>query len=564
MPVQRCSNGKWRIGDGPCIYTTEELANRAYGAYLATLRERKEIVSKEIKKAVAALCTPDAAYLAARLAAQEEAGVLSVVDDDDSYSSITEGRVPLCHRDEATGMLVIHGVVEGEWKSTFYKKGGASAVAMLGPKIGPNQAAEFGMVPGPVCYHKLYLAEFYGEPVTAEDMPATSPEISPYGESGPVAPVYAMKRADEPEGDGEQDADKAVWSTAYINDLKDSAFLHIEPGGEKDDEGKTKPRSLRHFPFKDKEGNINIDHVRNAIAQAPKSSLPEDVQQRVQEKARKILAAQKSETKKSIGQMDVSALSTDELVGVFNRLYKKANDGVVRADEPSPSDMVALGACVLTEMRKRGIGVDAGDNAFLGAIDGYCTKVHHCTNAQIDDAQNMRVPLTQQVSSKDLTDRESLPNKGRYTARICKRTNVAIGPDGIDPDWVYVLGKVLEPNDGQGGAPVDPDYQGEVYSKEAIRKAAILWGHKYRQSGVMHEGQVLSDQDARFAFNWVIEDGWNVTTDAGEKLREGTWIVGMLVRRASHAGKQIEAGVLNAFSIDGLAERKPELVKIAA
>ena len=35
MPVESCGNGRWRIGDGECMYTSEESANRAYRAYLA-------------------------------------------------------------------------------------------------------------------------------------------------------------------------------------------------------------------------------------------------------------------------------------------------------------------------------------------------------------------------------------------------------------------------------------------------------------------------------------------------------------------------------------------------
>jgi len=35
MPVEQCSNGKWRIGDGQCVYRSESAANRAYVAYLA-------------------------------------------------------------------------------------------------------------------------------------------------------------------------------------------------------------------------------------------------------------------------------------------------------------------------------------------------------------------------------------------------------------------------------------------------------------------------------------------------------------------------------------------------
>jgi HK97 family phage prohead protease len=35
MPVYECSNGKYRIGDGECIYTSRDNANEAYRAYLA-------------------------------------------------------------------------------------------------------------------------------------------------------------------------------------------------------------------------------------------------------------------------------------------------------------------------------------------------------------------------------------------------------------------------------------------------------------------------------------------------------------------------------------------------
>lgn len=35
MPVQRCINGKYRIGNGECIYSTKDDAEKAYRAYLA-------------------------------------------------------------------------------------------------------------------------------------------------------------------------------------------------------------------------------------------------------------------------------------------------------------------------------------------------------------------------------------------------------------------------------------------------------------------------------------------------------------------------------------------------
>jgi len=35
MPVFKCSNGKWRIGEGPCVYSSKGSATKAYIAYLA-------------------------------------------------------------------------------------------------------------------------------------------------------------------------------------------------------------------------------------------------------------------------------------------------------------------------------------------------------------------------------------------------------------------------------------------------------------------------------------------------------------------------------------------------
>lgn len=59
---------------------------------------------------------------------------------------------------------------------------------------------------------------------------------------------------------------KEAWDVAYVNDLPDSAFLYIEPGGKKDEDGKTVPRNLRHFPYRDASGKIDLPHLRNAIA----------------------------------------------------------------------------------------------------------------------------------------------------------------------------------------------------------------------------------------------------------------------------------------------------------
>jgi len=86
--------------------------------------------------------------------------------------------------------------------------------------------------------------------------------------------------------------DRTVWSTAYMNNLPDGSFLYIAPGGSKDSEGKTTPRSLRYFPYKDAGGKIDLPHLRNALSRIPQSNLPASVKQSLAAKAQRLLGSQ--------------------------------------------------------------------------------------------------------------------------------------------------------------------------------------------------------------------------------------------------------------------------------
>jgi hypothetical protein len=115
--------------------------------------------------------------------------------------------------------------------------------------------------------------------------------------------LFEPAAGDKHSADGTDDADAADgkdnvmeqirfaegWTTAYINDLPDSSFLYIEPGGKKDADGKTVPRTLRHFPYRDKAGKLDLRHLRNALSQIPKSKLPQSVKDACAAKARRIL-----------------------------------------------------------------------------------------------------------------------------------------------------------------------------------------------------------------------------------------------------------------------------------
>src|SRR5262245_35136216 len=73
----------------------------------------------------------------------------------------------------------------------------------------------------------------------------------------------------------------AEMTVKSINDLPDSAFAYIEPGGKKDAAGRTMPRSLRHFPIHD------AAHVRNALARAPQSPFGDKAMPKIKAAARK-------------------------------------------------------------------------------------------------------------------------------------------------------------------------------------------------------------------------------------------------------------------------------------
>lgn len=131
-----------------------------------------------------------------------------------------------------------------------------------------------------------------------ENFSHSETDVGETGQAGEPAPDGAIKDV-SPEPAPSDDTEKAVWTAAAVNDLPDSAFLYVEPG-EKED-GKTVPRSKRHFPYKDASGKIDLPHLRNAIARIPQSNAPgltPEKKKALQNRARRTLA---SATKESEG-----------------------------------------------------------------------------------------------------------------------------------------------------------------------------------------------------------------------------------------------------------------------
>jgi len=132
--------------------------------------------------------------------------------------------------------------------------------------------------------------------------------------------AFTFRRLNEEYLDDE--VKKAKWTAAYINDLPDDAFLYIESGGKKDDEKKTAPRSLRHFPYRDKNGKMDIPHLQNAIARIPQSKfgLTDDQKKALQDKARKLLAQANNTTsvKKTVAESEETVDNVEKAAKIFS------------------------------------------------------------------------------------------------------------------------------------------------------------------------------------------------------------------------------------------------------
>jgi phage head maturation protease len=96
-----------------------------------------------------------------------------------------------------------------------------------------------------------------------------------------VLPGYMKLAHSKSKSRSDPMSERAQMTTSSINDLPDSAFAYIEPGGSKDSSGKTTPRSLRHFPIHD------AAHVRNALARAPQSPFGEKAMPKIRAAAKK-------------------------------------------------------------------------------------------------------------------------------------------------------------------------------------------------------------------------------------------------------------------------------------
>jgi HK97 family phage prohead protease len=133
----------------------------------------------------------------------------------------------------------------------------------------------------------------------------------------------------------------AELNTAAINDLPDSAFAFIEPGGTKDQTGKTTPRSKRHFPVHDEA------HTRNALARAGSSPFGKPAMEKILSAARKFKIDVTGDQRAAFG-MDIDTTSFPE------RRFTKFPPEIRSAGDGGPSMIYGYAACYDKLSRKLG------------------------------------------------------------------------------------------------------------------------------------------------------------------------------------------------------------------
>jgi cation transport regulator ChaB len=123
------------------------------------------------------------------------------------------------------------------------------------------------------------------------------------GPSGKWVPIAEALEYDE--------LGEAVWSTAKVNELPDSAFLYIHPDYKS---GKNKNKALRKLPYREATGKIDPAHLRNAAARLPQTTdIPAEERTRIASKIRRLL----DELSEGVGFTD------DELLCERRRPYSR-------------------------------------------------------------------------------------------------------------------------------------------------------------------------------------------------------------------------------------------------
>lgn len=212
-------------------------------------------------------------------------------------------------------------------------------------------------------------------------------------------------------------ATKAVWPTEKADDLPDSAFAYISPGGEKDEEGKTKPRSLRHLPYKDKEGKVDAVHVRNALARLSQTDIPDEAKA---EAKKKLEAAAKEvgiDADKADKAVNLDKKSPEEMLKEMEAMMSKMREMVGAKKEEGKEEKTITTDTGLAPYNLEGQAQKAANDDFSQILSAISTALGKGVSEEVTKAAQPDLGKVGKKMSKE--------RLGRMSETIAKFKDVA-------------------------------------------------------------------------------------------------------------------------------------------
>jgi hypothetical protein len=264
---------------------------------------------------------------------------------------------------------------------------------------------------------------------------------------------------------------KAQWTAAYINSLPDSSFLYVESGGKKDNEGKTTPRSKRHLPVKDKDGKIDLPHLKNAASRLGQSGTGEgwltaSLRKTLQAKAQRLLKSNKAIA--SLGKVIMDGLK--DILG-----FSSSEDETESEKEQ--------GSVFLTKsVSGEPILITRTTNAFKDREGEYFTT--ESLHALVDAKANQKVKGTLQykhMRGTDFADTVYMGVAGRFLVEAHKFHNTPLGDAFRKVFEEYPNGHPVVSPEGWGvshGFKFDSrDKESGVYKRFDKHETSVLPAH---------------------------------------------------------------------------------------
>lgn len=316
--------------------------------------------------------------------------------------------------------------------------------------------------------------------------------------------------------------EKAEWSAAFVNDLPDACFAVILEGGEKDDDGKTMPRSLRKMPYKDAAGKVDPAHLRNALARVGQADIPEAARSVAEGKLRAAMAAMRAEVAASRGEAIAKAMGEMGHLGDL---------------EVEPAELLADGAWAWVAQGGGRTTILVDDGVRVEPIEKATARIRRAT---LTSAGTPHLP-PQQAGRRRRT-RPELMATPIARAEPGYRVLKAEGAQRYTLGVAYPARRIGKVDDGA-------DTHGDYMSAEDLELAA--WRFLERPDvGVMHAdgtggaAKVVESYIYRGP-TWKVDD---------QVVEPGDWLVGAVW--SEEAWPSIAKGQLTGWSMQGMATRE--------